>query len=287
MKECLVKFIFLLLPASIPALSFSQHSIPDDTLSKYSYLILQTKTNTEDSNGTKPLSIAGYASGFFMKYNNNLFFITAYHIATGVDIYNNKLVNFFFDSLRVRYFTKENKCQSFYLARDFQLPSEFALFPGKADIYIYKIDSTLLDAPGIHYILCNPESSLLKTKSDSISTSVLIYGYNTIPRALLTDNREEQLQTIASIKPDLYKGKIYEDTTGEITPDGKHLYILSEPGTAVGGSGSPVFFKHALYRKNKLIREWVEFGGIQCATSRFGHGVILKRNEVLQEITNY
>src|SRR5450759_4518399 len=82
----------------------------DDSLSKYSYLITGITTRS-DSTFWIPM-----ATGFFVKGNNGYVFITARHAISGISTFSGKPAKFRFDSLGIRYFSKNtNSVEYIYI----------------------------------------------------------------------------------------------------------------------------------------------------------------------------
>ena len=115
MKYFIVSFALLIVSFSN---SFSQKKVLEtnatngDEIKKYSYLVLQYPKSTPNDklNSLRESS----ATGFFIRAQGKLFFVTNYHVLTGVEGWNIAFRSTFkntYDSISIRYYDKTGKPQ--------------------------------------------------------------------------------------------------------------------------------------------------------------------------------
>src|SRR6266498_491995 len=82
-----------------------------DSLQKYSYLLVQIQNPLNANRYFSNNKSIGIATGFFIRTNARLFFITNYHVMTGVDVYNKAWYREQFDTIKIKYFDNKNNVQ--------------------------------------------------------------------------------------------------------------------------------------------------------------------------------
>jgi len=246
--------------------SAGQNKLWIDSLSKYSYLLLQMK------NG---VSYPVYAStGFLVQFQDKLFIVTAWHVLTGRDIYHNRNQEPSFDYLLLRYTDTSNAVRYARINKvvgaiansdirpEFQTSPD--MFPRGINKSIFEVQPKL---NSIEHILFDTVQIKIK-KNQHIDTTVLGYGFSNLNAAVSLTEPKYWWRIIDTITPSPYKGKFLYSTPIEDRIDSIYypnkFYFMSSPIGVPGASGSPIFFKYTLYnKKGRQIKEWVTFAGSQ------------------------
>jgi hypothetical protein len=118
-----------------------------DSLQKYSYLLVQTQNSHNAIGYFSNNRSVGIATGFFIRTNARLFFITNYHVMTGVDVYNKALYQQQFDTIKIRYFDNENNVQYYSIdLNPIKRNCAVVSLLEYPDLYIYEIKDFPTDA---------------------------------------------------------------------------------------------------------------------------------------------
>jgi hypothetical protein len=221
----------------------------NDTLIKYSYLIVGIKT-IHDS-----LRFFPDATCSLLKTDAGLFCITAKHVLSGINTFTKSAVPIQYDTIGIRYFTKSSNSPKineivlgdvrklfsnkyFYESPDFicfKIPSEFP-----ADSKIYSIEN------------------ILTKQKPSLDTpqKIIIFGYEWNNKAAKALTSSEEFPIRAFFGNFAKKQNIDPNY-----PQNDSLNYVIVPEVFGGMSGSPVFFKYLKMTDGKPV-EWITFGGV-------------------------
>jgi len=276
---------FLLLVYSQNGYSQAKDNL--DSLMRYSYLLIGASFHPNVLGGliqieTPSLSnlrIEGFATGFFIKKNDRIFLITAYHVLTQCDVYKGIMKDSKIDHLILRYSDTLNNFQFVIIPiEDYkQLPCE--IFLRKPDVYYAELTGKINDANlnSLENVLYGKK----KKKRKKTEQEVIFYGYPSSGQLQYTTG-----QTYSwGIAPSLYRGKLADSTHDE--PIYKinnidSMYITTTPPAYGGTSGAPVF---SCFRKGK--REWVDLEGVQSGNNiKYDCDYIVKIEELIKLLEN-
>jgi hypothetical protein len=206
------KFIWLLLAFLICVSFVYMHFRNDrlDSLKAFSYFVDLPVKNGKD-----------HATGFFVKYKNDTFFISNYHIFTSSDVTNKKRLDNSWDELRIR-IDKNN----WYTINIQSIKSKFPFINNTEtpDVFAYKCKGFKSKI----FIV-----TLTELNEYSLIDSCITWGY---PAEQFFPNNSYKNDV-----PFLVKSALYKDiVTTEKGLIKKHIGCII-PGGYKGMSGSPVF----------------------------------------------
>ena len=232
-----------------------------DSLEKYSYELIPLINGVID--GTKN----GGATGFFIRQNNRLFLVSAYHVFT-LNNTANKQKNSTekYDTLAIRYKKIGEAIFSYDTIdiREIKKKNPPVFYYEYPDIYAYEIKL--------------PSNAIINTINSFIDTAIssrikekyiVSYGYP-------SDSNKPTGMYFKFLTP------IYQDSI-QISPDGKiflqlkNSYIV-KPESVPGMSGAPVFINYNKEINNVQINKTI-FGGV-ISTHANGNTVVVKPTEL-------
>jgi hypothetical protein len=180
--------------------SFSQkkqseiNSTNYEEFKKYSYLVLQyPKSNPNDKlNCVRGRS----ATGFFIRAKYRLFFVTNYHVVTGVEGWDPAFKNTFkntYDSISIRYYDKAGK-PHYYTIDCATINKERKLmsFTEYPDVYVIEIEIKKLRAAAIYSI----EKFLPRKELKTENTDVFSFQFSLSPGNSLSHQAEQLVPKI-------------------------------------------------------------------------------------------
>jgi hypothetical protein len=250
-----------------------------DSLKKYSYLLIgaewKPKTLTEQPNELN-LHPLGYGTGFFVRWNDSLLFITAYHVLTTFDVYKGIKPDSKIDYWLIRYRDTLNVVHahavSIFTLKDMGIPYFFLNSP---DIFILNLTGYF----NIAKINSIEQFFIQKPVRKKTKEKIISYGY---PADSLS-----KYSSLANyndfVEPSLYEGKIGD--SNNIEPSLRNLnidsmYLTITPNQAQGTSGAPVFKEVTSKRK-----KWIEFVGVQSGSNSFYKAsFVVKKEELFKRI---
>lgn len=252
--------ILLVLALSCTACYSQQAKQHDDPLRVYSYLILHIKDG----------SAIGNSTGFFIREQNKLFFITTYHTCTCVDIFKKEVYPNEWDTLKVRIYNIKNEVVYMpILIEGMKKNRKIEYFFKKTDICIYEIKHLTENTP-VYSI-----EKYLTTMGSTNPVQTIFWGYP-------TENNDSDTITAEFFRPVKNEGKLrfnidipltfYDDSTTIV--DSTTLAIT--PSNNKGASGSPVFFR---YKVREM--EVTTFGGMVFGTSESENITYVVRPELI------
>jgi len=231
-----------------------------DNFKDYSYLLFQGKIRGEKN------SISGVATGFFVKYHDTLYLVSAEHVLTGNDPFRViRIDSLSPDFLTFYYNTSNNTVKGF---ENLYLDSIKKANPPR---YI-KNHPDLITLP----VNLPPEAEIISIENTinpnaelNVGDSVFFWGFPEI-RAV-SDSDIIYRQDLDPIK-----------YSGVAVGLNDSLYYASIPNTKQTVSGSPVFVKKIIRGRDRFY-----FIGILCAGSELsGMAFFVRYNQLLRSI-NY
>jgi hypothetical protein len=120
----------------------------DDSLEKYSYLIVQYNGQPDGINyGASGGDELGTATGFFVRVRKRLFLVSNYHVVTSIDVYHKERYPDQFGTIKIRYYDRDNKVQYFPIDVDsIRRNSQIISFDEYPDLYALEIKGFPQDA---------------------------------------------------------------------------------------------------------------------------------------------
>lgn len=202
-----------------------------DSLMKYSYLVYN------------PVGKQGYygGTGFFIKNNKNLFFVTAQHVLDGYDMNDQKLPNFP-DTAYIVIHTKTAIYFHTILLADIIKKHVNSKAYEHADVYVLPV--RIPDTVMVNSI----EKFMVPILDCHTVSQTIVFGYpvlNSQPYIILNAPPKEKYSPILNY--------CYDIEYQEINKIDSFNYPISIKGDGFGFSGAPIFFEI----KNKPV-----FGGI-------------------------
>lgn len=263
----MLNFLFpLFLIIGTPDNKYSQmDSRENDNLSKYSYFVFTIKDENNTEQGT----------GFFLKKDNRLFFVTTAHFIGSWDSKNNKPYAHIMDSFYLRLY-KEGHVEPFFISIDVkeirkEIKKGYAFeFP---DLYIMEFNNS--DNYQINYI--EIEQNIYPVKPPI--TSLTIFGFPVIDSV-------NDINVYVRLPPSKSTGTITANYSKIVTwaEFNKSDYLnyqinIIEGVTKKGISGSPVFMK--LPNIDKMV-----FGGMVILGDEISQLFFALRPEVIIDALN-
>jgi len=275
MKRIVFLLVFLIYYETL----FSQPDANFDTLKKYSYLLIGVSfkpKSISDKPDLSNLHVENYATGFFVRVENNLYLVSAYHVLTMVDVYKGVKTNSNIDFMLVRYLDSTNNMKVWLISiAEIIKKSPPIFFLNKPDIYCLNVTGELSDGKiySLEGILFNKVRKPRKIPTKKI----ISYGYPSNGIFLYQTPNEY----CNKIQPSLYEGYIadsthYDPAYGRSLIDS--LYLTTSPICYGGTSGSPVFVHYSIGK-----RKWIEFAGVQSGKNeRYNCSYIARKEEVIR-----
>jgi hypothetical protein len=120
----------------------------EDSLKKYSYLLVQYNGQPDGANYTASSGDEmGTATGFFVRVKKRLFLVSNYHVITSVDVYHKERYPDQFGTIKIRYYDRENKIKYFPVDVDsIRRNSQIISFDEYPDLYVLEIKGFPKDA---------------------------------------------------------------------------------------------------------------------------------------------
>lgn len=271
-----LKLFLLLVAAGYFNPASSQVKQKEDTLSKYSYLLIYTEKDPNTVGNFIPTP--SHATCFFIRRNGKLYLVSAYHVLTNYDLYAGKPYDKKVDAFFVRYFDSVGKPSGIFVPVQ-PLKSMFAFFLTLPDICIYRCDSLAFINKNIKSIESMVEPLTLKANSKT-KIKIISFGFpvddttkfNSPDEFILKSTPQKYIGLMAdtsSIQPGLKVNKNFNDWYSTVTP----LLIN-------GRSGSPVFLQ---YTKKK--KSWHALLGVQSgATTLLNTSFVVNYKLLINEI---
>lgn len=265
MRRTFKSILFLASLCCIQNLGFSQIGLGLDSLKDYSYLLIEASYHPRsltDIPTVDNISVEGFGTGFFIKRQNRIFLVTAYHIPTQCDIYAGIKKDSKSDLLLLRFYDSLGGINFWYIstAEYKKLPAVW--FYEQPDVITIEVTDQLKNTQlkTIDNILFQkPKKDKLRQKAEK---SVVSFGFPETDQKLYSNQHDY----IWNIKPSTYKGRITSDSSFAdplfIEKDTAKAYLITTPYQIPGVSGCPVF---SFYKNKKM--EWIEFSGVQSGSS--------------------
>ena len=245
------KILLLFLVSFVALSSFSQNTSKYTELQKFSYLLIGITNGVPTTEST----------AFFLKKNNKIYLVSAYHSFSSWDGYNGKKMLPINDTIRIRIVDKKTKNIVFmpFNVKKIVDGSTHIFYYRTPDVYMLELSNpkelTLYDINIID------DDKLVYDKRNGIPNRVIFYGFN---NGILKIKHIGDFKTVKSI---LSTGKmignmnqkrqIFDLQSRSIFIDSLN-YKTTNKG-AEGDSGSPVFFE---YLNKKTGKAFFTFGGI-------------------------
>jgi len=227
--------------------SKSQDVVKD--FQKYTYFIFGWKNNAGK----------GCASGFFLKKNNKVYFITAGHVITQIDPITNLADPNAPDSMRIRVFNNKNQVEFFTIIRSkMNLPKKGKKPYAYPDVYKVPITRTDLANFQINYL------NDLYDKYDvrnGTPDKIYIYGFDCSRSTSVASETVTSLFREGTMKGVIGNVPVYSNIWGAKNQRDT-LNYLANLNVEQGFSGAPVLFKF-IDRKTQKVK--YTFGGILSA----------------------
>ena len=258
MKLIYYTVVFLLLSSCLRPKAIQKFHF--ENYKDYSYLLFQGKTHGEDS------SINGIGTGFFLRYHDTLYLVSAEHVLTGNDP---------FKVIRIDSLSPD------FLAFYYDIASDTV--KGVENLYLDSIKR----ANPPRYIKNHPDVIAFPVKLPPEARIKSIEG--TInPRAELNVGDSVFFWGFPEIKPGANSTTINYQHLDPIKYSGvavglnDSLYYASTPDTKQTVSGSPVFVKKIIRGRNRFY-----FIGVLCAGSELSGMAFFVRYDQLLRMINY
>jgi hypothetical protein len=261
-----VKFLFIIPLLFINHVSNSQ-TITTDSLKKFSYFIFGITSQNSIAQGTAS----------FIKYNDEIYLLTAAHVLDGWDYASNTSKGNYPDTFYVRVFTKNNMKPEFIpiLTKDIKEKSEKKYFFEKADLLILKIQI--------------PDNCVVNTLEGFIDWAniptdeprdVLVFGYpvdnmdNDFGHYMNNINSQEATGTIKQ----KYSTPVrfFENNAVDTI---NYVAFYKSGKVDHGYSGSPTFFLYKSDKDNSIIK--ISFGGVLCIRNEMQRYMTIVRPEII------
>lgn len=237
----------------------------EDTLSKYSYLIVGRKGPVSYPCGT----------GFFVKTEKGLKFITASHVISGFDPFAGKHSNEPFDTIRILYPDILSGSLKYF---SLDIRSSLSLI--KSDYVFFKPDMLVFDIVGLN------EESKIYTINDFLDNSFRLSAPNTIRRIEVNgfsiDTVHSKPQSVSDLPMRHYEVALADRFHRDpFYPNFDRINYRVQPSILQGMSGAPVFITF----KDLNGLEKVVFAGVQIGSNYiFGCAYIIYPEIAIREI---
>jgi len=216
---------------------------PFDTLDKYSYIIVTTDLHTKKED---------VATGFFYRYNNKLFLVTAYHVLTGYDVLNKAFKDIRPDTMTVWYrdsTDRHYRTEGFSLER-YQLRDTQDILR-LSDVDIIEVTDRFKDAR------INSVDSLILDEGANellVGDIVAVYGFPNV-----SDKTIDSLHNHIKVPARGFVCKTMSAPKRSPGSDVTTVYSYLRPPLQPGVSGAPIFRITTAH----TFRKTLEFMGIQ------------------------
>lgn len=256
MKIIILGFLFLLC-------GYIKAESDQGPLDKYSYLVLHFLNGKNKGNST----------GFFIKKQGQLFFITTYHTCACVNVFTKELNTEQWDSLHIRLATR-SKNIAYYIInlKSLQEHRVIDYFFNHPDICIYKINN-MPDS----IVLNSIDGSMdLSKKITSTPNRAILFGYPNKPEGR-DASKVVPTEWVGQFKYSIHYSFQHPKSSRPVTT----VYVI-QPATVDGESGAPVFFQ---YFKNDGSIDYTIFGGMVSGTaSAADETMLVKSSLILSDI---
>jgi len=262
----MLKFLFIISLLFTNQLSNSQ-TITTDSLKKFSYFVFGTTSQNNIVQGTAS----------FIKYNDEIYLLTAAHVLDGWDYASNSSKGNYPDTLYVRVFTKDSMKPEFIpiSTKDIKEKNEKKFFFETADLLILKVQI--------------PHNCVVNTLEEFIDWTniptdeprdVLVFGYpvdstdNDFGHYINNINSQEATGTIKQ----KYSSPVrfFENNVVDTI---NYVAFYQSGNVDHGYSGSPTFFLYKSDKDNSILK--ISFGGVLCIRNEIHRYMTIVRPEII------
>jgi len=245
-------------------------SQPDDSFSKYSYLILLVSK-------TGPVGGAKTATGFFVKEDGQLYFVSASHLFNCINPMKGVRISpeEQWDSVFITYPSDDSKITqmikiSITAFRDNQIPF---FYYDTSDLLCWKL-------PPNFNIKVNTIENYLNAFEQTNGTpdNVFFWGYPL--DSTISAQSHFKSMDVSDVRATKFSGKMIGKIEQGITIDGQHnddVDLMISPDCKRGFSGSPVFFSYDKLQGKKT------FGGLVFGVDSDNHRTLIIRPQVIKQ----